>query len=45
MAEYVWTFYIFNLRIGWVKYKVNNFYKSDGYLSLGKLDFYIDNEY
>lgn len=40
MAEYIWTINIFGIRIGWMKYLVNWFYKTDGYFMIGKLDFY-----
>ena len=40
MAEYIWTINIFNLRIGWMKYFGRWFYKTDGDLMIGKLDFY-----
>ena len=40
MAEYIWTINLFGLRIGWMKYFGRWFYKTDGYLMIGKLDFY-----
>lgn len=42
MAEYVWTFYIGKLRIGWLKHYWGwIFNKKPGlYLQIGRLDFY-----
>lgn len=43
MAEYVWTFYIGKLRIGWLKeYYGWIMNREKGlYIQIGKLDFYI----
>jgi hypothetical protein len=42
MVEHVWLFYIFGIRIGWQKYFTNWFFYQKNYLSIGKLDFYIE---
>jgi hypothetical protein len=41
MCEYVWTFWIFGMRVGWLKHFQRWFYHDRGYLMIGRLDFYI----
>lgn len=43
MAEYVWTFNLFGVRIGWLKYGGGWYWQGTPkkYLQIGRLDFYI----
>ena len=43
MAEYVWTFNLFGVRIGWLKHGEGWYWQGTPkkYLQIGRLDFYI----
>ena len=43
MAEYVWTFNLFGVRIGWLKHGGGWYWQGapKKYLQIGRLDFYI----